>query len=238
MARDESLLLAARRGTVHSHVHRRGNVCDLSIISPGLVVFVCAMRLLKLSSTAEDILHDFTAAIARLRFIVSSLVVSRELWLRTPRGKWRFFRLLDAGILELDCNGNPIADGSSQSPAAAPGNRTESGTVHAAQDSSGNLGIRGSLNGMSTHEGKTNGGSGRSQERRQESGQSDPGHTTIPQPATAAGPETATPAPVPGSDGRPVYDGPDTLPSGTSIELIRRFMRWRAAKRGKGTGSG
>ena len=80
MARDESLLIAARRGVVHNHVHRKGNVCDLSIISPGLVVFVCAMRFLKLSSTAEDILHDFAAAIARLRFIEYSQQRVAQLW--------------------------------------------------------------------------------------------------------------------------------------------------------------
>jgi hypothetical protein len=238
MAREESLLIAARRGIVHNHMHRRGNVCDLSIVSPGLVAFICAMRLVKLSSTVEEIIHDFAAAISRLRLIVSSFVVSRELWLRTPRGKWRFFRLLDAGILELDGNGNPIAAGPGPSAAAAPVAGTESGTVHAAHGSGGNPGMRGSLNGMSTREGKTDSGSARSQERRQEPGLSDPAHAEIPQPETAARPGTAAPSPVPGSDAGPVYDGPDTLPSGTSIELIRRFMRWRVEKRRRNTGPG
>jgi hypothetical protein len=238
MAREESLHIAERRGVVHSHMHRRGNICDLSIISPGFVAFVCAMRLVKLSSTLDDILHDFAAAISRLRLIVSALVVSRELWLRTPRGKWRFFRVLDDGILELAPDGMPIAAGQGPSVAAAPVSGTGSATLHAARGSSGNPGMCGSLTGMSTGAGIPDPDCARSREGRQESGVSDPALTEIRQPAAATGPVTAAPAPVPGSGAGPVYDGPDTLPTGTSIEFIRRFMRWKETKRGKGTGSG
>jgi hypothetical protein len=110
-AQEESLSLAERRGLVMRYQQRRGNICDFSIMSPGLVCFVCAMRLVKLSSTPEDILHDSAPAIGDLRFIASSPAISRELWLRTPRGAWRFFRVLDDSILELDCYGMPLVNG-------------------------------------------------------------------------------------------------------------------------------
>lgn len=107
-AKVESLPIAEKRGLVMRYQHRRGNVCDFSIMSPGLVSFICVMRLIRLSSTPEDILHDFSSVIGQLRFIASSPAISRELWLRTPRGAWRFFRILDESILELDRDGMPL----------------------------------------------------------------------------------------------------------------------------------
>jgi hypothetical protein len=65
-------------------------------------------RLDRLTVTPEDILHDFAAEITLLRFIVSTPGVSRELWLRTPHGAWRFFRVLDDGIIELDRDGKVL----------------------------------------------------------------------------------------------------------------------------------
>ena len=107
-ALDESLPIAEKRGLVMRYQHRRGNVCAFSIMSPGLVSFVCVMRLIRLSSTPKDILHDFSSVIGHLRFIASSPAISRELWLRTPRGAWRFFRILDDSILELGPDGMPL----------------------------------------------------------------------------------------------------------------------------------
>lgn len=107
-AKVESLPIAEKRGLVMRYQHRRGNVCDFSIMSPGLVSFICVMRLIRLSSTPEDILHDFSSVIGQLRFIASSPAISRELWLRTPRGAWRFFRIPDESILELDRDGMPL----------------------------------------------------------------------------------------------------------------------------------
>ncbi len=117
-AKDESLPIAEKRGLVMRYQHRRGNVCDVSIMSPGLVSFICVMRLIRSSSTPEDILHDFSSVIGQLRFIASSPAISRELWLCTPRGAWRFFRILDDSILELDRDGMPLANGTE--PTAMP----------------------------------------------------------------------------------------------------------------------
>jgi hypothetical protein len=109
-AQDESLPIAEKRGLVMRYQHRRGNICDFSVMSPGLVSFVCVMRLIRLSSTPEDILHDFSSVIGELRFIASSPAISRELWLRTPRGAWRFFRVLDDSLLELGRDGMPLSN--------------------------------------------------------------------------------------------------------------------------------
>jgi hypothetical protein len=107
-AHDEALPIAEKRGLVMRYQHRRGNICDFSVMSPGLVTFVCVMRLLRLSSTPEDIIHDFSFVIGQLRFIASLPAISRELWLCTPRGAWRFFRICDNSIFELGRDGMPL----------------------------------------------------------------------------------------------------------------------------------
>lgn len=118
MAKEEAWSVAEKRGLAMRYQHRRGNVCDFSLMSPGHVSFICVMRLIRLSSTPEDILHDYAEVIGNLRFIASSPAISRELWLCTPRGAWRFFRILDDSILELDRDGMPLANG--MGPAASP----------------------------------------------------------------------------------------------------------------------
>jgi hypothetical protein len=244
-ALDESGSIAERRGVVQRHLPRKGNISDLSIISPGLVAFVCAARLVKLSSTVEDIVHDFAAAIARLRLIVSSLVISRELWLRTPRGKWRFFRILDAGILELDRDGVPLANGTQPAGCAAPGGQ-------AGSRCNGNGGTRGIPDGcpaMNMH--MIDPAAGQPDRPDGAAGPSSPAGAgaEVPgqhQDASAGAPKVpaavppALPPPVPAAvrvTDPPAAPEPD-LPPGISAELIRRFMRWREEKRKKGTGPG
>lgn len=89
-AKEEALPIAGKRGLVQRYRHAAGTICDFTIMSPGLVSFVWAMRMLRLSCSPLDILHEFGRAIDQLRFIASSPAISRELWLRTPRGAWRF----------------------------------------------------------------------------------------------------------------------------------------------------
>jgi hypothetical protein len=247
LARNESLFIAERRGVVHGHVHMKGNICDLSIISPGLVAFVCAMRLVKLSSTVDDILHGFAAAIARLRLIVSALVVSRELWLRTPRGKWRFFRILEAGIQELDCNGDPIPDGTSPGGFALPARGSPADSSCAVPGNSGSMEVPEILPALKNMLQKTGPDATQKQLHKPvapavsaaplpEYHEPDvcPGNRTTTVPASIP---AAVPAPDPGRDPTAAPEPEQTPSPGVNIELIRRFMRWRTEKLRKGTGS-
>jgi hypothetical protein len=104
--------------------HRRGNICDMAIMIAGFIVFVTVKRLNRLTCLPEDIAHDFSGAISLLRFIVSAPGISRELWLRTPHGAWRFFRILDDRIIELDQDGRLIENnGAGSATLPAPGER-------------------------------------------------------------------------------------------------------------------
>ena len=65
-AKEEALPIAEKRGLVMRYQHRRGNIGDFSIISPGLVGFICVMRLIRLSSTPEDLIRDRPAPLHRI----------------------------------------------------------------------------------------------------------------------------------------------------------------------------
>jgi len=232
-AKEAALPVAERRGLVQRYQHRRGNICDFSIMSPGLVSFVCTVRLILLSSGPEDILHDYAKVIGRLRFIASSPAISRELWLHTPRGAWRFFRVLDDSIIELDCHGIPLANVTgpvvNRSTAASTGNVAAQSTwqksVTDGQDAAGKKTEPGKKTppGPSGNPGK------------------DPEMVFLPTdnpvPDRAA---TTAPASPPAPENNPVQatDTEDEAPPGINLELIRRFMRWRKERQKKGPGSG
>ena len=118
-AQDAAIPIAEGRGLAMRYQYRRGNTCDMTIMIAGLVVFVTVKRLDRLTCLPEDIAHDFSGAISLLRFIVSSPGISRELWLCTPHGAWRFFRILDDRIIEIDRDGRPIGKNST-GPATLP----------------------------------------------------------------------------------------------------------------------
>ena len=116
-AQDDAIPIAEGRGLVMRYQHRRGNTCDFTIMIPGLVAFVTVKRLNRLTCLPEDIVHDFSTAISLLLFIASSLGISRELWLHTYHGAWRFFRVLDDRIIELDRDGRLIENSCTASAA-------------------------------------------------------------------------------------------------------------------------
>jgi hypothetical protein len=230
-AKEAALPVAERRGLVQRYQHRRGNICDFSIMSPGLVRFVCTVRLILLSSKPEDILHDYAKVIGQLRFIASSPAISRELWLHTPHGAWRFFRILDDSNIELDCHGIPLANGTGpvndRSTAAntgrEAGHSTGQKSVTSGQDAAGKKTdrVKNSLPGPSGNPGK------------------DPAPvfnpTNNPAPDSAA---ISAPAPSPAPENYPVpaTETEDAQPTGINLELIRRFMRWRKERQKKGSG--
>jgi hypothetical protein len=109
LAQEEANLIAEKRGIVQHFLHERGLVCDFTIMSPERITFGRLRRARRIRCSPEEIEWAFPEDIAALRFIVSSLVISRELWIYSPKGVWRFFRILDGSILELGRDGLPLA---------------------------------------------------------------------------------------------------------------------------------
>jgi len=108
-AQEDANPIAEKRGLVRHYQHEKGAVCDFTIMNPERVDFVQVRRVRRLCCSIEELVRVFSADIAALRFIVSSPAISRELWICSPKGVWRFFRICDQSILELGRDGMPLA---------------------------------------------------------------------------------------------------------------------------------
>jgi hypothetical protein len=64
----------------------------------------------RLRCTTVELTRKFSETITALRLITDSPVISRELWIRSPRGVWRFFRINNESFTELGNDGVPLTD--------------------------------------------------------------------------------------------------------------------------------
>lgn len=104
----DALPLAHRRGKVQVAESGPENMYNFTIVSPDLVTFVRVKFIPRILVAPADILADFRDVIVRLRAIVQAGVISRELWLRSKHGTWRFFRVTADGIIEIDERGQVL----------------------------------------------------------------------------------------------------------------------------------
>ena len=109
VAQKDAKPVAEKRGTVMHCQHEPGAVCNFSIVSPERVTFVRVRRGRRLCFPIKDLERDFSPDIAALWFIASSPAISRELWICSLKGVWRFFRICDGSILELGRDGMQLA---------------------------------------------------------------------------------------------------------------------------------
>jgi hypothetical protein len=98
--------------------------CDFVIVGTDRISFVSIHRIRKIHSTIADIVQEYGWAIEKIcRIPAISGSVSRELWLCSYYGTWRFFRITDASPVELAPDGNlpalPVQD-MAPPPAAVP----------------------------------------------------------------------------------------------------------------------
>ena len=69
------------------------------------------MMILRLHATIAEITIEYAAAVHGLCTIPFGGPVSRELWLYTRHGTLRFFRVTEAGLVEIDSFGFPFVNG-------------------------------------------------------------------------------------------------------------------------------
>jgi len=58
-----------------------------------------------------QIIRDYREDIRRLRFVCHDATVSLELWLRSRYGTWRFFRIENDNVFEIDREGRLLGTG-------------------------------------------------------------------------------------------------------------------------------
>jgi hypothetical protein len=100
--------IAEKRGYVQHYVHGPGMICTFTIVSPGREAQVSIKRVRHLRCSPQWLERDAANAIAGLRLIMSSNDISRELWICSPTGAFRFFRVLDSSLIQLGPDGNPL----------------------------------------------------------------------------------------------------------------------------------
>jgi hypothetical protein len=110
----EGISLARLRGKVEITLHNREALYHLTIVAAGMIAFVRVRFAPQILATLTEIEAEFKKDIVRLRAIVQGAAISRELWLRSRHGTWRFFRVTADGLVEIDRNGQVY-------PGGAPG---------------------------------------------------------------------------------------------------------------------
>jgi hypothetical protein len=105
MALREAVLIAKKRGETRQFMHGPGTICNFVIYCLGFTAFVRIKRVTRIHCSPAWIEREAADALADLRAIASGSGISRELWVFLPRGRFRFFRVTDTGLIELSRDG-------------------------------------------------------------------------------------------------------------------------------------
>lgn len=121
----DAVSIAQKRGCVMRVQPGPDSVCDFLIRTAALLIFVRVVRFEKIVAPAHEIAYECRGIIAELRLFPPSLQIRIELWIYTRHGTYRFFRLTDTGLEEIQQDGEAIPapvkeEGSS--PATVPAN--------------------------------------------------------------------------------------------------------------------
>jgi hypothetical protein len=108
--------IAEKRGEVQQIRHGPGMICTFLIYLAGLVAHVRIKRMRHIRCSMQWLEREAADELAALRIIASSPQISRELWICSPRGNFRFFRVLEDSLAELDRDGRLL-------PAQSPGKK-------------------------------------------------------------------------------------------------------------------
>jgi hypothetical protein len=110
IALGEAKHIAEKRGEVRHFRHEPDMICSFVIYMLGLVAHVRIRRVERIRITPAWLEREAAEDLAALRFIASSPEISRELWVYTPNGTFRFFRVLADSLAELDRYGQLMSD--------------------------------------------------------------------------------------------------------------------------------
>ena len=86
----------------------RTNPFDLIIFDEQRVVFVRVKRSVTHFTDPLEILYQYRRDAGRLHRVPLTAVTARELWVRTPRGKWQFFLIRHDSVSEVQRDGTVI----------------------------------------------------------------------------------------------------------------------------------
>lgn len=103
-----AIRIAEKRGEVDLVRFRPGMICTFIIYCAGLVAHVRIKRMRHIQCTEQTLEREAADELAALRCIALSPQISRELWICSPRGNFRIFRVTSDSLVELDRDGQPL----------------------------------------------------------------------------------------------------------------------------------
>lgn len=106
----DAIAIARQRGKVQVAVRGPEARYHFTIDSTSTGAFVRVRFTPRILATPADIAYFFRDEVLRLRAIMRDVALTRELWLRSKHGTWRFFRVTADGIVEIDRLGQEIPD--------------------------------------------------------------------------------------------------------------------------------
>lgn len=104
----DAVVIAHKRGCVMRIMHGLESISDLVIRTAAYVAFVKTRRTDKITATIQEIEHAYHSLIAELRLFPQSAQILRELWIYSKHGTYRFFRIHEAGLVEVGRDGMPV----------------------------------------------------------------------------------------------------------------------------------
>jgi hypothetical protein len=106
---DDAVVIAHKRGCVMRIVYGLESLSDLVIRTAAYVAFIKTRRTEKITAPIQEIEHEYHNLIAKLRLFPVSAQILRELWIYSKHGTYRFFRIVEAGLVEVDQHGMPVS---------------------------------------------------------------------------------------------------------------------------------
>ncbi len=99
-ALSDALPIARRRGTTQAAVRAPENLYDFTIVSAIPLAFVRVTYCARIHAPVAELVNEFRDELFGLGRIPVHTDISRELWLRSRHGTWRFFRLTADSLVE------------------------------------------------------------------------------------------------------------------------------------------
>ena len=107
----EAIPIAHQRGIIQMAGRGQENLYDFTIVSSIPVAFVRVSYCTRIHAPVPVLLMELRDKLVRLCQITRHEAISRELWLRSRHGTWRFFRVTGECLVELQRDGQPLAGG-------------------------------------------------------------------------------------------------------------------------------
>jgi hypothetical protein len=103
----EAIPIAHQRGTIQMAGRGQENLYDFTIVSVIPVAFVRVSYCPRIHAPVPELAVEFHEKLIQLGMVTRHESISRELWLRSRHGKWRFFRFNGECLVELGRDGQP-----------------------------------------------------------------------------------------------------------------------------------